>query len=99
MVFAGSFVAMSSSPRPWSDVFTSPEKNQHGGDRERSRLQGPKNVHHFLIIVGAENWACDHVTEMLLILKKTIFDRPKKCPTILWSSTFLATSEHNEDPS
>ena len=46
-------------------------KIQHGGDWQRSRPQGPKNVHNFLM---TSEWACGYGTEMLLILKKTIFD-------------------------
>ena len=36
---------------------------------ERSRPQGPKNVHNFLMTVRPLSWACGHGTEMLLILK------------------------------
>ena len=46
----------------------------HGGDWERTRSQGPKNVHNFLMTVRPLSWAYGHETEMLLILKKTIFD-------------------------
>ena len=56
----------------WCICFT--RKIQHGGDWERSRPRGPKNVHNFLITVRLLSWACGHETEMLLILKKTIFD-------------------------
>ena len=42
----------------------------HGGDWERSRPQGSKNVHNFLMTVRPLSWACGHGTEMLLILKK-----------------------------
>ena len=41
---------------------------------ERSRPQGRQNVHNFLLTVRPVSWACGHVTETLLILKKTIFD-------------------------
>ena len=74
-------------------------KIQHGGDWERSRRQGPKNVHNFLLIMTVRpltlSWACRHGTEMLLILKKLFltwllpdifrYDSPKKCPTILYA--------------
>ena len=36
---------------PWMDVFALPEKYKKGGDGERSRPQGPKNVHNFLMTV------------------------------------------------
>ena len=49
-------------------------KIQHGGDWERSRPQGPKNVHNFLMTVRPLSWVCGHGTEMLLILKIHIFD-------------------------
>ena len=49
-------LAVSSSPRPWIDVFALLAKIQHGGDWERS-------WHQFL------SWACGLVTEMLVILK------------------------------
>ena len=48
------------------------QKIQHGGDWERSRPQGPKNAHNFLMTVRPLIWACGHGTEMLLILK-TLF--------------------------
>ena len=60
----------------------------------RSRPQGPKNIHTFLMTVRPLSWACGHGTKMLLILKKKnstwlspdIFRyRPKKCPTILYA--------------
>ena len=41
----------------------------HGGDWERARPQGSKNVHNFLMTVRPLSWACGHGTEMLLILK------------------------------
>ena len=44
-------------------------KIQHGGDWERCRPQGPKNVHNFLITVRPLSCACGHGTEMLLILQ------------------------------
>ena len=63
--------------------------------RERSRPQGPKNVHDFLITVRPMNWACGHGTEMLLILKNLFltwllpdisrYDSPKKCPMFLYA--------------
>ena len=79
-------LAVSSSPRPWIDVFVFPEKIQHGGDWERSRPQGPKNVHSFLMTVRSLSWACGHRTEMLLILKKIIFNliMPRYFP--IWQS-------------
>ena len=70
-------LAVSSFPRPLTDLFALPEKIkvfQHGGDWERSRPQGSKNVHTFLMTLRPLSWACGHGTEMLLILKKTIFD-------------------------
>ena len=70
--FGKSALAVSSSPMPWIAVLITPEKInvfQLGGDWERCRTQGPKNVHNFLITVRKMNWACGHVTEMLLILK------------------------------
>ena len=51
----------------WCICFT--RKIQHGGDWERSRHQGQKNVHNFLMTVRPLSWACGHETEMLLILK------------------------------
>ena len=45
-------------------------KIQHGGDWERSRPQGPKNVQNFLMTVRPLSWVCGHGTEMLLIVKK-----------------------------
>ena len=61
-------------------------KIQHGGDWERSRPQGPKNVHNFLLTVLPLSWARGHVTEVLLILKKLfstwLFDRK----SYLWPS-------------
>ena len=56
----------------WCICFT--RKIQHGGEWERSRPQGPKNVHNFLMTVRHLSWACGLGTEMLLILKKTILD-------------------------
>ena len=49
-------------------------KIQHGGDWERSRPQGLKNVHDFVMTVRHLSWACGHGTEMLLLLK--IYFRP-----------------------
>ena len=46
------------------------QKIQHDGDCDRSRPQGPKNVHNFLFTVRPLSWACGHGTQMLLILKK-----------------------------
>ena len=45
-------------------------KIQHGDDWERSRPQGPKNVHNFLMTVRPLSWACGYGTEMLLMLQK-----------------------------
>ena len=50
------------------------QKLQHGGDWERSRPPGPKNVDNFLMTVRPQSWAYGHGTEMLLIVKKTIFE-------------------------
>ena len=55
---------------PWIAVFVLPGKIyvfQHGGDWERSLC--PKNVHIFLFTLLKITWACDHVAEMLLILR------------------------------
>ena len=70
-------------------------KIQHGRDWERSRSQGQKNAHNFLMTVRPLNWACGYGTEMLLILKKLFsssllpdilrYDSSKKCPTILYA--------------
>ena len=70
-------------------------KIQHGGDWERSRPQGPKNVHNFLMTVRPLSWACGHGTKILLILKKLFliwllpdisrYDSPKKCPMVLYA--------------
>ena len=70
-------------------------KIQHGGDWERSRPQGQKNVHNILLTVRPLSGACGHGAEMLLILTKLFFtwllpdifryDSPKKCPTILYA--------------
>ena len=71
-------LAVSSSPRPLTDLFALPEKIkvfQHGGDWERSRPQGSKNVHTFLMTLRPLSWACGHGTEMLLILKKLFLTR------------------------
>ena len=38
--------------------------------RERSRPQGLKNVHNFLMTVREMSWVCDIVAKMLLIKKK-----------------------------
>ena len=54
----------------WYICFT--RKIQHGGDWEQSCHQYPNYVHNFLMTVRAVNWACGHVTEMLLFLKKTV---------------------------
>ena len=77
----------------WCICFT--RKIKHGGDSERSRPQGPKNVHNFLMTVRPLSWACGHGTEMLLILKKLFltrlfpdifrYDSPKKCTTNLYA--------------
>ena len=70
-------------------------KIQHGGDWDRSRPQGPKNVHNFSLTVRPLSWACGHGTEMLLILKNLFltwllpdifrYNSPNKCPTILYA--------------
>ena len=71
----------------WCICFT--QKIQHGSDWERSRPKGPKNVHTFLMTVrplnsnvpGSKiiNFRPDYPTGSL------IYDRPKKCPTILYA--------------
>ena len=77
----------------WCICFT--RKIQHGGDWERSRPQGLKNVHNCLMTVRPLSWACGHGAEMLLILKKLFspwlfrntsrYVVRKKCPTILYA--------------
>ena len=73
----------------WCIYFTS--KIQHGGDWERSRPQGPKIFHNFLMTVRPLSWAWGHGTEMLLIFATWLFtdifwyDSPRKCPTILYT--------------
>ena len=67
---------------------------KHCGDWERSRPQGPKNAHNFLMTVRNIRWACDRVAEILLILinlfstwlieASLIYELPKKCATILY---------------
>ena len=52
----------------WCICFT--RKIQHGGDWKRSRPQGPKNVHNFLLTVRPPSRARGHGTKLLLILKK-----------------------------
>ena len=48
-------LAVSSSPRPWIDVIICfIRKIQHGGYWERSRPQGPKHVHNFLMNATSE---------------------------------------------
>ena len=66
-----------SSPRPWIVVFVLHVKInvlQHDGDWEHSRPQGLKNVHNLLMTVQKMSWSWDLIAEMLLILKKIIFD-------------------------
>ena len=70
-------------------------KNPTWRNWERSRPQGPKNVHDFLMTVRPLSWACGNGTEMLPILKKLFltwlfsdifrYDSPKKSPTILYA--------------
>ena len=88
-------IAVSPSPKAvdWCICFT--RKIQHCDDWERSRPQGQKNVHNFLLTVRPLSWACEHGAEMLLILKKLFsnwlfsdifrYDSPRKCPTILYA--------------
>ena len=81
----GSSLAGSSSPRPWIAVFVLPRKSnvfQHGGDWERSRPQGTKNVHSFLMTVRNMSWACGHVIDILLIIIP-IFDLIILGPVVL----------------
>ena len=69
-------------------------KIQHGGDWERSRPQGPKNVHNFLMTVRLLSWAWERVAEILLILKNYFrtdysgtsirYELPKKYPMIFY---------------
>ena len=62
-------LAVSSFSRPWIGIFAFIYRKIGVGFAhwERNRPQGPKNVHNFLL-------TCGHGTEMLLILKKTMFD-------------------------
>ena len=88
----GHLCEVSSSPRPWIDVFALPEKcNMAVTERD---LDPKVRLHNFVMTVRAVSWACGHVTEMSLILRKNYFgheylgtslkyDRQKKCPTIL----------------
>ena len=68
----------------WCIFFT--RKIQHSGDWERSRPQGPKHIHNFLMTVRPLSWACGHGTEMLLILKKSIFDLIRPRYILIWQS-------------
>ena len=80
-------------PKLWR-TFLYSWKNQHGGDWEQSRPQGPKNVHNFLLTVRPLSWACGHVTKCYWFLKNYLtwllpdifrYDSPKKSPTILYA--------------
>ena len=66
--------AVSSSPRPWMDVFSLPEELNMPVTESDLAPRGPNNVNNFLISVQPLIWACRHGTKMLLILKKTIYD-------------------------
>ena len=61
-------------------------KIQHGRDWERSWPQGSRNVHNFLMTVRPLRWACGIETEMLLILKKPIFDLMTPRYFLIWQS-------------
>ena len=61
-------------------------KIQHGGDWERSRPQGSRNVQNFLMTVRPLSWAFGIETEMLLILKKPIFDLITPQYFLIWQS-------------
>ena len=61
---SGSSRTVLSEALDWCIFFT--KKIQHGGDWERSRPQGSKNVHNFLTNLND--------AKMLLMLKNTIFD-------------------------
>ena len=67
---------------------------KHGCDWEWSRPHGPKNLHSLLMNVRPLSWACGHVSEMLLILRKYFWPDyapifPKKCPTILYAVNLI----------
>ena len=70
LVFSGAHTSLVvlSEAVDWCICFT--RKIQHGGDWERYRTQGSKNVHNFLMTVWPLSWAWGHETEMLLIFKK-----------------------------
>ena len=74
----------------WCICFT--QKIQHGDDWERSRPQGPKNVYTFLMTLS---WAKMNGTEMLLILKKTIFDLIIQRYFPIWQSKEMYHSPRN----
>ena len=76
----------------WCICFT--RKIQHGGDWERSRPQGPKNVSNFLMTVRPFSWACGNKTEMLLILKKLFSVWLFVRKSYLWPSKEMSTILH-----
>ena len=67
-------IAVSSSPRPWIDAFALPEKINMAVTESDLDPKVRKMSLTFLMTVRAVSWACGHVTEILLILKKIIFD-------------------------
>ena len=58
---SGGSLAMSSTWRPWMNVFA--REIQHGGDWERFRPQGPKNFHNFLMTVRLLSWQSKEITQ------------------------------------
>ena len=105
-VFAGGYLSSTPSPNTWNishDVHSEAvdwcicytRKIQHGGDWERSRPQGPKNMYITFNDCATSNLSMRAWTEMLLILKKRFstwlfpdifrYDSPKKCSTNLYA--------------
>ena len=92
---AGLVAAVSSSPRPWIDVFALLEKNNIAVTDSEPDPKVRKMSIFFLMAVRPLSWACVHGTEMLLILKNIFLpwlfsdifrnDSPKKCLTILYA--------------
>ena len=94
-LIAPTSLAVSSSPRPWIDVFALHEKSNMAVTESDPDPKVRKNVHNFLMTARPLSWACGHGAEMLLILKNLFltwicpnifrYDSPKKCPTILYA--------------
>ena len=86
-------LAVSSSPRPWMDVFALPEKSNMAVTESDPDTKVRKMSITLVMSVRPLSWAYGHGTGMLLILKKAIFDpitpryfpiwQSKECPTIL----------------